>query len=293
MAHPAFHAAPRIRAGLWRLPLGLATALLGMALWMSALLTVAAVLVGVGPYEIAFQALWDQGSTPFSALLLLLAIGGLYPATRLSARLWHGARRRHLVGRPARTLRDFAAALLVSLMVLGVPLALYAALSPDVVSGLPARIWAVLLVPSLAALALQTGGEEILFRGYLQGILTARGLPRGLAVALPAALFGLVHYSPAMTPAETAATLGLATAFGLMAGDLTARTGSLGAAWGFHFANNALVILFLAPQEAMSGLALTRVWSDAPVAGPDPLTALLDLALLVLAWRVIRRILMD
>jgi uncharacterized membrane protein len=50
--------------------------------------------------------------------------------------------------------------------------------------------------------------------------------------------------------------------FALCAADLTARTGTIGAAWGFHFANNAVAILFLALEGPLSGLALYTLPMD-------------------------------
>jgi uncharacterized protein len=49
--------------------------------------------------------------------------------------------------------------------------------------------------------------------------------------------------------------VGAAATFGLIAADLTARTGSIGAAWGFHFANNTMAITILATDGTITGLS--------------------------------------
>ena len=65
--------------------------------------------------------------------------------------------------------------------------------------------------------------------------------------------------------------------------------GSLGAAWGFHLANNTLAVLFIAPSGTVTGLALWRTGYD--------LTAYLEISpaiafevLVILGtWFLIRR----
>ena len=79
------------------------------------------------------------------------------------------------------------------------------------------------------------------------------------------------------------------TLFGLVAADITARTGSIGAAWGLHFANNTFAILILAVQGTIPGLALFHT----PYASDDPiLTRLMvaDIAALLIVWYVLARV---
>ena len=76
--------------------------------------------------------------------------------------------------------------------------------------------------------------------------------------------------------------------FGLCAADLTARTGSIGAAWGFHFANNVVAILVVSLSGTLSGLALYIT----PFAASDTETLvpllLRDMATTVAIWAAIR-----
>lgn len=84
----------------------------------------------------------------------------------------------------------------------------------------------VALVPALV--------EEIAFRGIVLGML--RKHSDGLAVVLSALLFGLFHGNVIQLP--------FATCFGLAAGYITLRTGSLWPVIVLHFINNASSSLF-------------------------------------------------
>jgi hypothetical protein len=76
--------------------------------------------------------------------------------------------------------------------------------------------------------------------------------------------------------------------FAVLAADLTARTGSLGAAWGFHFANNCVAILVVALDGPLSGLALYTVpMAEMSAAELRPALAM-DMAVTLLTWGAIR-----
>ena len=85
-------------------------------------------------------------------------------------------------------------------------------------------------------------------------------------------------------------TLCLAAAlFGLMAGDLTARTGTIGAAWGFHFANNCIAILIVVTQGSLTGLGLYRSGDIISALALTPLVVF-ELFALMIVWLLIRRV---
>jgi membrane protease YdiL (CAAX protease family) len=186
-------------------------------------------------------------------------------------------------------LRDFVAAfgVVAGLMALSV---IGWAWSYDAVPNIPPGRWLLLLPLTILALLIQTGAEELLFRGYLQQQLAARFRARIVWLFVPSILFGLVHLNPALAPESRWLIVGAATAFGLAAADLTARTGSIGAAWGFHFANNLLAVGVLATDGALTGLSLFRTpYTMDQSATLDPLV-LFDLGFLVLAWWLVRRV---
>ena len=152
-------------------------------------------------------------------------------------------------------------------------------------------IWAMWLPLALFAVAAQTGAEELLFRGYLQSQIAARSRSMLAALLVPSLLFAGAHYAPSL-PAPTAwAYFGFAALFGLLAGDLTARTGSIGAAWGFHFANNMIAVSVVVMDGSITGLGLLR--SSAPLSDISVLSPWIfaDLGSLIGIWWVIRRVL--
>jgi uncharacterized protein len=129
----------------------------------------------------------------------------------------------------------------------------------------------------------------VLFRGYMQTQLAARFRSPIVWLLLPSLLFGIVHSDPATAGDNVWMVVGSAAVFGLIAADLTARTGSIGAAWGFHFANNVVAIAILATGGTITGLALwvtpyTLAEYEATLAA-----VLLDVGMLVVAWWLVRR----
>jgi hypothetical protein len=75
-------------------------------------------------------------------------------------------------------------------------------------------------------------------------------------MVLPSALFAALHYQPEVMGDNTWLMMGAVFVFALLAADLTAVTGTIGAAWAMHFVNNALAILVMATDGPLSGLAL-------------------------------------
>ncbi len=119
----------------------------------------------------------------------------------------------------------------------------------------PVGAWLLWLPAALPAVVLQAAAEEIVFRGYLQTMLAARFASRWIWWFIPALLFGLLHWNPAL---GGSAWLMVAAALlmGLVFGDIAARTGGLALPVGLHFANNAFALLVVATPSPLSGLAL-------------------------------------
>ncbi len=155
--------------------------------------------------------------------------------------------------------------------------------------GLSFGTWILILPIALIAIAIQTGAEELLFRGYLQQQLAARFASPVVWAVLPALIFGLLHFDPASAGGNVWLVVGSAALFGLMAADLTARSGSIGAAWGFHLANNMFALTVIATQGTLTGFALYLTPYD--ISDTEAIRALIpvDLGLMVLTWFLIRR----
>lgn len=279
----------RARPALWRLGLGLALAFALALGWVGAVFALVASRAGVALGQVRDLLVTAQGAPSATALFLFLYAGLGYGAL-VAAQILHKRSPRSVIGPAARTLRHFA---LGAGVTWGVALVLATAtfgLDPAPVANLDIGTWLAWLPLGLFVVIAQTGAEEVLFRGYLQSQLAARFRAPAVWLAAPALAFGALHFLPDL-PAPAALTYVAAAAlFGLIAGDLTARTGSLGAGWGIHFANNSLALLLVATDETLSGLALYRADIDLSQSlAPSPLL-LVDLAALIAVWLLVRRL---
>lgn len=286
-AHARFVDPARARAQLWRLLAGLgliAVILLALtALYQSAVLR-----LGGPALHRDITRLEGTGSTPTGVLVLLFSFVIMLVATAMVTAQIHKRSPLTLLGPLPQVLRDFGAslALLIAVAVAITLLPPWGYAEP-VVAGLPPLIWLLLLPISLTAVLIQTGAEEILFRGYLQQQLAARFNSPLVWMILPAILFGLLHYRP-----ESGANGWLimlwAAGFSLAAADLTARAGNLGPAIALHFMNNVSALLFLSADGTLSGLALFRLQID--LSDPEALRPYLwiDAMTIIVGWLAAR-----
>ena len=283
--------AARPKSALWRVVLGTVTAIVLTFAWIG--LTVAAVALAQGSGLRAAMMLMFGGpaDTPARTVLYLVLVGGLAFATLAAAALWHGRTRASLMGRGPRVLRDFAIAAAITLVI-----ASLLSLSQVFVEGegglvrnLDLATWLFWLPFALLALAMQTGAEELFFRGYLQSQMAARFRSPILWLGLPAILFGFAHFAPVLPGGNAWLYVGFAALFGLLAGDLTARTGSIGAAWGWHLANNTLAVLVIATEGSVTGLGFWRTTDS--LLEPIELSPFMifDVLILLAVWYAIRR----
>ena len=219
----------------------------------------------------------------------LMIVAGLGLGTFAAAGVWHRRSPRSLIGPGARTLRHGTIAAAVTFGFLGVLSLATLPLSDWPLRNQPLTTWLAWLPLGILALIFQTGAEEILFRGYLQSQLAARFRNISVAIVVPSILFGFAHYVPVFPTLAALTYVLIAALFGVLAADLTIRTGSIGAAWGFHFANNALAVLVVAPSGSITGLAL---WRTAEEFGPESFTSPLvtiEVLVLLASWALIRR----
>ena len=284
-AFDAFVAPARRSCAVWRTAVG---AVLLVAVYVGSLaatLGIAVLLLGrAGAYEVAANL--ADAETPGATLLLLATFAGMAAGACVAARFVHGRSPATLFGRAPRVLRDFTLAMAVVGAFYAVTVGLWS-LVFDPRPGLPAQTWLALLPLTLLGILLQTGAEEMVFRGYLTQQLAARFRSPLVWMGLPSILFGVVHYAPAMSGSNALILVFGAMLFGLLAADLTAATGSIGAAWGFHFANNVLALAVIATDGTITGLALylTPYTADA---GGARLALMIDYALLLVAWGLCR-----
>lgn len=290
MTGRAFHnfvAPARVRPQIWRVIVGFLVMLAVYAVTVIAILAVVWILVGTDTEDALYWvSRMVETDTPTSTLLILATFGGLALGAWAAARLLHSRSLASLIGLPPVWHNFFVAA--------GVVAVIYSVLlfiwtfSYDAVPNLNWGMWLNYLPMALAGLLLQTGAEELAFRGYLQQQLAARFRSPIIWMVLPSMLFGLAHLDPESAGSNAWLVVLSAGAFGLAAADLTARTGNLGAAWGFHFANNTVAILILATDQTITGLALfVTPYSIDEI---EPLFFLTDLGVMLCGWFVIRRL---
>ena len=177
---------------------------------------------------------------------------------------------------------------MIRLFALATVVAVITSNSSTVVQNLPLSQWLGLLPLSLAFLLIQVSAEELVFRGYLQSQLAALGLHRIVWIVIPSAIFGLLHYDPAVMGAAAPWMVLSTTLFGVIAADLTARSGTLGPAIAFHFVWNFYSIIFCGFSDYLGGLALFSY--DFSITDEERLISLVpyDAAFLLLAYLTMR-----
>ena len=274
----------RRRAELWRSIVGLGLIAGIYFLWMAGMGAVLWLWRGTDGFATALQRVAEAGD-PWSLVRLLSTFLGGWLGIWATMHLLHRRRLRSLLGRRGPVLRDFVTGIVLmavvggGLTLLTLPLLPPLAVRPDL------GLWLAFLPLALAGIALQTGAEELVFRGYLQSQLAARFAQPLIYLTLPSILFGMAHHSSDM--GELAWLIVAATGlFGLIAADLTQRSGTLGLAWGLHFANNILAILVISVSGTLDGLSLLTPAQGAGVALRPLLIA--DMALLVAVWAACR-----
>lgn len=288
--HDAYIAPARRRREVWRLFAGIAiilAAYLGPFVLLGIYLTDT---YGRLITEALMQRM-ARGDTPGGMLMLLWTFLGLALGPMAAARLLHGRAAGTLIGPSLRRAgADF-------FRVLGPVLALNAVLLPFALGseathpGLGLGAFLTYLPFALPGVLIQTGAEELVFRGYLQQQLAARFRSPLIWIGLPAALFAFGHYMPDEFGASAWAVALWAAVFGVLAADLTARTGNLGAALGFHFANNIAALLFVGIENNLDGLALWTMSVDLTDPGAVLPALAVDFAAMITSWLLARLVL--
>lgn len=239
-----------IRPALWRLGVGIGVMLL-------------VYVVGITAFFVVLGQAFDDpmgdlgmGRTPrdvtlflgsFAVMILAVVLATIWPARRPMTTL---------IGNVPNAWRDFWrvlwGALPLMVLMFACSLALDATVSPyqPLMQILP---W---LPIAILALLIQTSAEELVFRGYIMAQLAARFSHPVIWLGLPAIVFGALHYDGASYGAQAWIVCAATALFAVIAGDLTARTGNLGAAIALHFANNFFAMVLIGETGRMDGLSL-------------------------------------
>ncbi len=274
----------RARAQIWRILLGLVMVLATYALGIGLIFGGIFLLTGPGGAERWITEM-IEATGPTGTLLLLATFIGMAIGPMIAVAVFHNRPVWSLFGPLPRVARHFAIALVVCAVAYGLSFLLPRDMT--ITPNLDRPLWLSFLPLALVGVLVQTGAEEILFRGYLQQQMAARFRSPLMWMVLPALLFASLHYQPDIMGDNALYIVGAAGLFGLLAADLTARTGSIGAAWGFHFANNVVAILLVSLDGPLSGLALYTAPLSAASAEIRPLI-LLDMGTTLVTWALIR-----
>jgi membrane protease YdiL (CAAX protease family) len=274
------------RPELWRTVAGVVIA---VAFYYGAIVGLSSYLVArLGP--MTAQVVLDSvlaGSTAIGLTGLLYSFLPLALGVFLAARLLQSRGPGSLIGPLRRATHDFlwVAVPVICLSVLLLPIS---AASENVGRhlGLVEQLkWLPLALPGLL---IQTGAEEVAFRGYLLQQLGARFRTPLAWMVLPSVLFGALHYDPEAYGSGAIAVCLWTALFGLFAADLTARTGTLGAAVGFHFATNYAALFLVGLYGSLDGLALFNLVINVRDPGAIMPYLAADLVAMIVAWLIAR-----
>lgn len=295
MRRPEYEASlaeARLYPELWRTATGLGLILL---LWFG---TGALILLGavgiVASNEGPFAILpWFNGltapSTPFHVVVVLVTFIGMFIGCVVAAAALHARGPATLFGDFAEWRRGFLTALAVMVPIYALLLMANFYVDPPV-ANLPLGKWLAWLPLTLGLLFVQTGAEELFFRGYLQQQLAVRFRSRVIWMWVPSLAFALLHWTPdagANLPLVLLSTL----TFALVAADLTERTGSLGAAMGLHLGNNFAAVALISGSGTITGLALYVSPTDLAETGVQSLAIAGSVLALLLIWTITARLL--
>lgn len=272
-----------IRTGIWYTLVGFLLIGLGYVVLLLAMIAAAGVVMG---QEWAQDLFFGQATPPHMLFLLATFLSAM-PVLFLVSRVFHKHKTRDHIGPKHSVIKNFLRATCVAGLVIG-PIMLIAAWFDAPVPQMAFWAWVLYLPLALPLLLIQAGTEELIFRGYLQNHLIKMGAHPAVWLILPSVLFGLMHYDPETLQGAAPLVVIWATIFGLLAADLTARTGNLGAAVGFHFANNFFAMFVVTLQGHLDGLSL---WvTPYSVKDTEILISMmpLDLALMLLMYAALR-----
>ncbi|MEO0831271.1 MAG: CPBP family intramembrane glutamic endopeptidase, partial [Pseudomonadota bacterium] len=171
----------------------------------------------------------------------LLHKRGILSATGLPGQLW----------RDFRTIIPWALAINLVLVLVAASPSDLGAIRSDVAFDR----WLLLLPVFCVSLAIQSGTEELVFRGYVQQQIAVLSKAPLVWMVCPSLVFGLLHWSEGLGSFNWFIVLILAC-YGMAMADLTARTGSIGAAWAVHFSTNFFAVGVISMTDSLSGFAL-------------------------------------
>lgn len=237
------------RAQIWRLICGLTCGIVGQIAGTVVIFFVIAAVSGLVTGRGLDAQLESVGTlgTPLALFAALATFLGMIAAVWLVMPLLHGQNARWLLSSTGRLDLRHIGVGFVAVMAIGLVAIAVSVPFQDYVRNASWAFWLTWLVPILGITFVQVFAEELLFRGYLQSHLAARFHSPLIWMGVPALLFAGAHAGNALAFGANAWLVLLAPLLvGILAADVTARTGGISGAVGLHLANNTLGLLILA-----------------------------------------------
>lgn len=283
-AFATYIAPARARPQLWRLVAGLVLTVVLYVGPVVGLALLVAYVLGADDGVPWYRDLMG-GRSPAGVTALLFSFVAMAVGPVLSVRWLHKRPVGSLFGPRRGGGRAFliAGSVIFAAWLLGL---FFLLLALPVERNLPLSSWLIWLLPVLIGVSIQTGAEEMLFRGYMQQQLAVRFDSPLVWMVVPSLTFGMLHFDLANGVVEGWLTVAVTALFGLIAGDLVARTGAIWAAWGMHFANNVFAITILGKPGLLDGMALFLLPDGDGVTLRDLL--LIDMGAFLALWAVLR-----
>lgn len=264
---PASHT----RGGL-RLAVALILLMLFYAVFTGQIMVVIALIEVVQSgldFSTAFMLLmtsFADPDTPREMIVILCTFFAMSGAVWVTTLIFRRQGLRGLIG-PGTVLRNFGIACLVMVPIVTITF-LLSLWSDDARPNLPFGTWLLWMILGLPLLLVQVSSEELVFRGYLLQELAVRFKSRWIWFLVPSIIFGFLHYDPVRMGSNAFLIVAVTTFFGIIATDVTVRTGNLGAAIGLHFMNNLQAMMLLSLDGTLNGLSLFVTYthvSDEPI----------------------------
>lgn len=202
--------------------------------------------------------LFFLGSDPASVIIILFSFIGMFLGVLLAVKWVHKRGLRSLLGPDlSEVIVGFRNGFLFLMVLSLIGFVIIIFVDPPV-KNMAFPTWVKWMVLAIPLLFIQILSEELIFRGYFQQQLAARFNSRWAWYFLPSVVFGMLHYDPTNLGSNAVLVVAHTTLFGLIAAEVTARTGNLGTAIGLHFANNINALTIVALDGPLSGLGLYK-----------------------------------
>lgn len=263
-AFEEYVAPARRRPAFWRL---LAGVVIILACWLIGALIV---LIGLAVWLIARERLPVaevmarlEGAMSLTSsegvVIALLTFWGIWAGVAIAVWTLHRRGPRTVLAAPGRPLlAGFWLGALIAAVLVFAPLLITLPFSePPLRSDVGIGDWAVWLAILVPLIFLQAGGEELIFRGYLQQQLAARFASPWVWALIPSLLFGMMHFvNPALGLTDRLLYVAVTALFGLAAAAMVVQTGGLGAALGFHVTVNLAGLSLFGMEGVHDGVSL-------------------------------------